>query len=359
METTPGVVDVDTSNVGGKPEIQLVIDRDKAADLGVSVANIARTIRMLVTGDVVTQYKEAGELYDVRLRLLAEDRERAAQLASLTVPSSKVGRVRLDNLVELRTGTGPAKIDRMSRQRQVSLYGNIAPGHAFGDILASILEQAGDLGLPAVYTLEVGGRGKLYEQTAAGFTVALTLSVIFMYIVLAAQFESFLHPLTIMLSLPLSVPFALFSLWVTGNTLNLFSGLGVLLLFGIVKKNSILQVDHTLALRRAGKPRLEAILEANRDRLRPILMTTISLVAAMIPATVGRGAGSEATRAIAIVVVGGQSLCLLITLLVTPVAYSLFDDLGDKSRQILPRFRAATKTPQPAGKKEQPDGHPV
>jgi HAE1 family hydrophobic/amphiphilic exporter-1 len=359
METTPGVVDVDTSNVGGKPEIQLVIDRDKAADLGVSVANIARTIRMLVTGDVVTQYKEAGELYDVRLRLLAEDRERAAQLASLTVPSSKVGRVRLDNLVELRTGTGPAKIDRMSRQRQVSLYGNIAPGHAFGDILASILEQAGDLGLPAVYTLEVGGRGKLYEQTAAGFTVALTLSVIFMYIVLAAQFESFLHPLTIMLSLPLSVPFALFSLWVTGNTLNLFSGLGVLLLFGIVKKNSILQVDHTLALRRAGKPRLEAILEANRDRLRPILMTTISLVAAMIPATVGRGAGSEATRAIAIVVVGGQSLCLLITLLVTPVAYSLFDDLGDKSRQILPRFRAATKTPQPAGKKEQPDGYPV
>lgn len=333
LEATPGVVDIDSSNVGGKPEVQIVIDRDKASDLGVRVADIARTIRTLVAGEVVTQYKEAGELYDVRLRLLPEHRARAEQLASLTVPSSKVGRVRLDSLVEVRTGTGPAKIDRKGRQRQVSLYGNIAPGHAFGDILASILDEAGDLGLPGIYTLEVGGRGKLYEETAAGFQLAITLSIIFMYMILAAQFESFLHPLTIMLSLPLSVPFALLSLWATGNTLNLFSGLGVLLLFGIVKKNSILQVDHTLALRRAGKPRLDAILEANRDRLRPILMTTISLVAAMIPAAIGEGAGSEATRSIAIVVVGGQSLCLLITLLVTPVAYSLFDDLGELLRR--------------------------
>jgi len=244
----------------------------------------------------------------------------------------------------------------MNRERQVSLYGNIAPGHAFGDILESILDRAGNLGLSRIYTLDVGGRGKLYEETAAGFKLALTLSVIFMYMVLAAQFESFLHPLTIMLSLPLSVPFALLSLWATGNTLNLFSGLGVLLLFGIVKKNSILQIDHTLTLRRAGKPHLEAILEANRDRLRPILMTTISLVAAMIPASIGTGAGSEATRSIAIVVVGGQSLCLLITLLVTPVAYSLFEDLGDKTRQLTARWGSAPKAVE---EKEKSYGHSV
>jgi HAE1 family hydrophobic/amphiphilic exporter-1 len=333
MEYTAGVVDIDSSAVAGKPEVQLAIDRDKAADLGVQVADIARTVRTLVAGDVVTQYKEAGELYDVRLRLVAIDRERVAQLAELTVPSTKVGRVRLDNLVEFRTGTGPAQINRHSRQRQISLYGNIAPGHAFGDILNDIMRQAGSLGLPAAYTVTPSGRGKLYAETVTGFQVALTLSVIFMYIVLAAQFESFLHPLTIMLSLPLSVPFAIFSLWVTGNTLNLFSGMGMLLLFGIVKKNSILQIDHTLALQRSGVPRHQAILQANRDRLRPILMTTISLVVAMIPAALARGAGAEVAKAIAIVVIGGQSLCLLITLLITPVAYSLFEDLGTWCRQ--------------------------
>ena len=340
MEAMPGVVDVDSTAVAGKPEVQLVIKRDKSADLGVQVGDIAQTVRTLVAGDVVTQYKEAGELYDVRLRLSPSDRERTSQLGTLIVPSSKVGRVRLDNVVAFETGTGPAQIDRHSRQRQVSLNANIAPGHAFGDILTDILHQAGDLDMPATYSINVSGRGKLYGETVIGFQIALGLSVIFMYMVLAAQFESLLHPLTIMLSLPLSVPFALFSLWVTGNTINLFSGLGILLLFGIVKKNSILQVDHTLQLRRAGVPALDAILQANRDRLRAILMTTISLVVAMVPAAIASGSGSEATRSIAIVVIGGQTLCLLITLLVTPVAYSLFEDLSGWLQRWTPGNRA-------------------
>jgi HAE1 family hydrophobic/amphiphilic exporter-1 len=361
MEATPGVVDIDSTIVAGKPEVQLVIQRDRAADLGVQVADIARTVRTLVAGDVVTQYKEAGELYDVRLRLTAPDRARAAQLGELMIPSSKVGRVRLDNLVDLRTGTGPAQINRNSRQRQISLNANIAPGHAFGDILNAILARAGNLGLPATYTVGVSGRGKLYAQTVIGFQIALGLSVIFMYMVLAAQFESLLHPLTIMLSLPLSVPFAIFSLWVTGNTINLFSGLGILLLFGIVKKNSILQIDHTLTLRRAGLPELDAIMQANRDRLRAILMTTIALVAAMIPAAFARGSGAETTRSIAIVVIGGQTLCLLITLLITPVAYSLFEDLGLRVGRIFAAVRslsvprgATHSKPEPVAGKPTP-----
>lgn len=329
MEETPGAVDIDSSAVMRKPEVQLVIHRDKAADLGVQVADIARSVRTLVAGEVVTHYKEAGDLYDVRLRLAPEDRRQAGSLSSIVVPSSKLGSVRLDSVVDFRAGTGPAQIDRQSRQRQITLYGNIAPGHAFGDILAGILQRAGNLDLPGTYTVEVGGRGRLYEETVAGFKVAIVLSLIFMYMVLAAQFESLLHPITIMICLPLAVPFAIFSLWVAGSTINLFSGLGILLLFGIVKKNSILQVDHTLNLRREGVERDEAILRANRERLRPILMTTLSLVAAMMPAAFASGAGAEASRAIAIVVVGGQTLCLLITLLITPVTYSMFDDLTE------------------------------
>ena len=255
--------------------------------------------------------------------------------------------MRLDNVATLTHGTGPVQIDRQDRQRNISIVFNLAPGFAMNKVMDAVTREVNQIHLPPGYITEFGGQSKIYGEMVTGFLIAFLLSIIFMYMVLAAQFESFIHPITIMLSLPLAVPFALISLFVFREHLMLYSTLGILLLFGIVKKNSILQLDQTLNLIRAGLPRRQAILTANRDRLRPILMTTAALVAGMIPVAIGQGAGDSSVRAIALVVIGGQTLCLLITLLFTPVAFSLFDDMENWFRS----FRKAARPPQ-AGRTE-------
>lgn len=334
----PGVVDLDSSYEGGLPEVTVQIDRQKAGDLGVSVGDIASTMRTMVQGDVVTRYREGDTTYDVRLQLAEADRNNPDVISSLTVPSHTVGQVRLDNVALLVPATGPSEIDRQDRLRQIGLVFNLAPGRAMNEVVSEVAQQVKqEVHFAPGYETFFGGQTKFYREMAEGFIIAFALSIIFMYMVLAAQFESFIHPITIMLSLPLAVPFALISLFIFNERLMLFSTLGILLLFGIVKKNSILQLDQTLNLVRAGLPRHDAIIKANRERLRPILMTTVALVAGMIPVALGRGVGAASTRAIAIVVIGGQTLCLMITLLITPVAFSLFDDLSLWTRRMLKR----------------------
>jgi HAE1 family hydrophobic/amphiphilic exporter-1 len=347
MASTPGIVDIDSSYETGKPELQVRINRAKAADLGVAPSDIALGLRTMVKGDVVTTFKDGLDLYDVRLRLQEGDRSDPETLGQLMVPSARLGRVRLDSVVDTTRGTGPAQIDRRNRERQISLLANMAPGYALGDALHAVNRRVKQLIVAPGYHTGVTGMGKLLDETMSGFRLAFLLSVIFMYMVLASQFESFLHPITILLSLPLAVPFALVSLSLVGATLNMFSALGILLLFGVVKKNAILQIDHTIGLRAGGMEMFEAIIQANRERLRPILMTTISLVAGMIPLVFSTGDGAVTNRSIGVVVMGGQTLCLLITLLLTPVAYSLFEDLKlwRPGRRVLARQPATTALP--------------
>ena len=340
-----GIVDADTTLKLNKPELRVRIDRDRAADLGVNTSDIATSLRLMVGGEEqASRFRDESinEDYDVQLRLSEGDRNDADTISRLYVPSSRGGLVRLDNLVKIGRDTSPSRIDRLDRERQVSVRASVAPGYALADRIEALRGAVREMNLPTAYTTSVSGRARELEKTFTEFIWAFILSIIFMYMILASQFESTVHPLTILLSLPLSVPFALLSLWGTGDTLNLYSALGILVLFGVVKKNAILQIDHMNNLRAKGMERHEAIMQGNRDRLRPILMTTLALVAGMLPLALGTGPGAEERRSIAIVVIGGQTLSLLLTLIATPVVYSLLDDLRATSRWR--RFAETTAT---------------
>ncbi len=362
-EKLGGIIDTDLTLKLDRAELRARVDRERAADLGVRTEDVATALRLMVGGDErVSRFRDAttNENYEVQLRLSESDRDHVDAIRRLEVPRSArsdsagatAGATRdaadpansrlvpLESVVRIEEATSPSRIDRLDRQRVASLRAGVGPGYALADRLDALREAAAEMQLPPEYVTSVRGRGAELERTFSEFIVAFMLSILLMYMILASQFESLVHPLTILLSLPLSVPFALASLWLTDNTLNLYSALGLLVLFGVVKKNSILQVDHMNQLRAAGIEREAAILRANRDRLRPILMTTLALVAGMLPLWVGTGPGAEERRAIAVVVIGGQTLSLALTLIVTPVVYSLLDDLthSARTRRLVGRF---------------------
>jgi HAE1 family hydrophobic/amphiphilic exporter-1 len=324
-----GLLDAQVTIQLNRPELRLEVDRQRAADLNADVQSIATAIRLMVGGDErVSRFHDnaVNEDYDVELRLSEGKRNDPDTISRLYVPTRDGKLVRLDNVVKLTPTRSVSQINRYDRQRQVTLQASVAPGFGMADRNQVLTEAARELNMPAGYSTLITGRGRELERTFKEFLVAFALSVAFMYMILASLFESVTHPFTILLALPLAVPFALFSLWVTGQSLNLYSALGMLVLFGVVKKNAILQIDHMNTLRAEGMPKLQAILEGNRDRLRPILMTTLALVGGMLPLALGTGPGAEERRAVAVAVIGGQSLSLLLTLLMCPVAYSLIDD---------------------------------
>ena len=327
MKTRPIFTDVDTSAASRNPELQVVIDREKAADLGVSVQGIASSLQVLVGGEPVTKYKEGSEQYDVWLRADQLFRDRPTAVSALTVPSQSGKLVEVRNLATLVPARGPAAIERYNRQRQVSISSNLAPGVALGNALPEVAAFVKTLEMPPDYGTEFLGEAKLLADSNSNFAVAFLLAFIFMYMILAAQFESLVHPITILAAVPLTLPFALVSLLILQTPLDIYAMIGLFMLFGIVKKNGILQVDYTNVLIAKGIERNAAILQANEARLRPILMTTIMLVAAMIPIATGQGPGAGARASMAKVILGGQLLSLLLTLLITPVAYSVWDDL--------------------------------
>ncbi len=350
LEQDPLFRDPDTSNQEGSPELQVVIDRQKAADLGVKAGDVAQALNIFTAGQQISTFSEGTDQYDVVVQADEPFRRDRSNLRYFTVNSASGVPISMEKLVTIKEGTSPSSISRLNRQRQVTISAGLPPNTSESDALAKLETYASQLNLPPEYQTGVTGTSKELNRAYNAFLYAFLLSFVFMYLILAAQFESFIHPITILLTLPLSIPFALLATAIAGQTMNIFSALGILLLFGIVKKNAILQIDHTNHLRETGMTRYEAIIEANRDRLRPILMTTIALVAGMIPLVIGTGAGAATNRSIGILVVGGQSMCLLLTLLAVPVFYSLFDDAQESTiwrgfSERFDKFKIATLRP--------------
>ncbi|MBA2564587.1 MAG: efflux RND transporter permease subunit [Gemmatimonadetes bacterium] len=324
-ERVPSLVDLRTDLELQKPEVRIEVDRDKAAALGVDVQDVSQTVNALIGSQEVSTFKEGGRRYDVRVRVEDAQRQGPEDVARLTVRAGSGELVRLDNLVSLQSGTGVNVINRQDRQRAVTLEGNFAAGGAQGAALEEARRVAAEV-LPQEYTTALTGASETFQQTFSSLIFALLLALIVTYMLLASQFESFVHPFTIMLAVPLAAIGALGLLWATGMSLNLFSAIGMLLLIGLAVKNSILLVDYTLTLRRRGLSRDDAIRQAGPVRLRPILMTSLAIVMGLAPIALALSEGSETRQPLAIAVIGGIFTSTLLTLFVIPVVYTLVDD---------------------------------
>jgi hydrophobe/amphiphile efflux-1 (HAE1) family protein len=333
VRRTPGAVDVENSLETSKPEVRIRIDREKASDLGINVGLIATTARSMVDGYVATKYQEGEEQYDVRVRLSKEDRTTLENINDLTIKSNKdIGNdqkllIPIRYVAEIRQGSGPSKINRFDRQREIRIDANLS-GRLLGEVLADIQKRTGALDIPPGYAVGVTGQGEMQAESFGNIFLSLALAIVFVYIVLAAQFESFSYPLAIMLALPMSLIGAVFALLVFKSALSMMSLIGIIMLMGLVTKNGILLVDYANVLRDRGFERSAALIKAGATRLRPILMTTFAMVFGMAPVAFSLGEGSEFRSPMGQAVIGGLITSTLLTLFIVPVVYSLIDDLS-------------------------------
>jgi len=320
----PGLSGVDTDLDLNKPELTVRVDRARAAAFGLSVADVASTLQILFGSQDVTRYKRGSKRYDVIVQLQNKFRATPGDLSSVYVRGTTGKLVQLASVVTVKEGVGPNQINHYGRQRSVILDANLA-GVSLGDALERVRAVAREV-LPADFSTALAGQSRDLEESSSSLTFSLIMALVAIYLVLAGQFESFVHPLTIMLALPLALFGAVVSLGALGMTLNIYSFIGIIMLMGLVTKNSILLVDYTLVLRRRGVERSEAVIRAGVVRLRPILMTAISVVFGVLPIAIGLGAGSESRRPLGVVVVGGMVASTTLTLVVVPVFYILLED---------------------------------
>ncbi len=327
IKLIPGVVDLDTTFEASKPELKVNIDRERAANLGLMTAQVGQTLRAFVAGVEASKYKDSGEDYEIRVQLAETDREREEQLGMLKIRSSNGQLVSLANTADIYVGSGPTQIDRSARQREITVLANLDTTLPLGDAVQKINAVAEKV-VPKHLMREWEGEAKFMKENFEHMSVALFLAIIIVYMVLASQFESFLQPFTIMLSLPLSLIGALAGLLLAKQALGIISMIGIIMLMGLVTKNAILLIDYTNTLRRRdGFSRREALLKAGPTRLRPILMTTGAMVFGMLPVALSNGLGSEMRAPMAVAVIGGLIASTVLTLVVIPVVYTLIDDL--------------------------------
>jgi len=342
LSSRPGYVDLDKSLKLGLPELRVVPDRQKAAALGVDARTVATTIQSMVGGIDVGVFKDGGHRYDIRMRLGEADRADPEAIGRLYVRSSRGEVVELRNLVDIGMSAAPSAITRTDRQRAVGISGNLVD-KTLGTAIAEARAIA-DRIVPDDVTFELAGNAEDMQEGMTQFGVAMGLAILAIYMVLAAQFESFVHPLTVMLALPLAVVGALGGLLATGHTINLFSLIGVLLLFGLVTKNSILLVDYANQLRAGGMDKVEAMRTAAPVRMRPVLMTALSMIFGVLPAALGIGPGAESRAPMAVATAAGMLSSTALTLLVVPVFYLLFDDAADATKRALRRLTGGRAT---------------
>jgi HAE1 family hydrophobic/amphiphilic exporter-1 len=350
----PGIVDVDSDLELTKPEVRVYIDRDRAADLGVPVQTVASTLSTLIGGQDVVKYKEFGERFDVNVRLLPEHRSRPADLNEIYVPAGPAAQlgsgvngerklIELRTLVDIKEAVGPDKIRRHDRTRAVQIYANVAEGKFQGEAILDAERLLKDL-LPAGYSSTFVGRSEAMGESFGYLLGAFLLSIGIIYLVMAGQFESFLHPFTILLTVPLSFFGAFGALLLSGYGLSVFAMLGVIMMMGLVTKNAILLIDYTNLLRSDGVPTYAALLRAGPRRLRPILMTALTTIFGMLPLALGLSAGGESRAPVGVSIVGGMATSTLLTLVVIPVAYSLLADATVRVRKRLGKEAAMTAT---------------